>query len=343
MWLDSFPLDPAVKQALIKKAGGGVRLVKSFQSCADGILDRETIVRMQATLADATYFEVVQKQLTTEWITPVFYGAERYPRGWLTLSDAPLCLYAKGNLNLLGRRMFAAVGSRRTTESAKKQGREICKELALRFAVVSGSADGGDEAALSGALLGGGAICLLAGGFGSQPKENPLLPRLQQEGLLLAACPFDTPVRVYSYEYRNKLLAAMSEGVLVLGAAKKSGALITAHYAKSQGKQVFALPYAPSVAAGEGCNALIKAGANLTESAQDILPRYGWETAAKRQIDLTDAEWALVQILQEKGEAHISELARLSEIPAFKLTAILSSLEVKGAVVKLGGNRYSAV
>ena len=175
------------------------------------------------------------------------------------------------------------------------------------------------------------------------PKENPLLPSVEKEGLVIAACPFDTPVRVYSYEYRNKLLAALCEGVLVLGAAKKSGALITAKYANNFDKSVFAIPYAPSVAAGEGCNALIKEGAYLTETAADILTRYGYEEPQKAVAVLTEIEQKIVDLLTETGEIHISELSTRLGVPTFKLTATRASLEVKGVVVKLGGNRYALV
>ena len=342
LWLDSFPLEPAKKHALIAAAGSAVALVKGFSAYAKDV-EPELAQRMQKSLLGGEYFSELQAGLEKEKITPVFYGGEGYPKGWLSLADAPLCLYAKGNLRLLQEKRFAVVGSRRTTEIGRKVGKKIAEALTAHFAVVTGSADGGDEAALSGALAGGKAICLLAGGFGNAPKENPLLLDVERNGLLLAACPYDTPVRAYSYEYRNKLLAAACEGGLVLGAAKKSGSLITAKYLKAQGKKLFAVPYSPSVAAGEGCNALIKDGAFLTETAEDVLSQYGFAMRQKPMPALSDAEGVVFKLLQELGEAHLSEIAKSSGIPIFKLTAILSSLEVKGAAVKLGGNRYAAV
>ncbi len=342
MWLDSFPLEPAKKHSLLAAAGSAVALVKSFLAHAKG-LDPELAESMQKTLASGEYFSALKERLEKEKITPVFYGGEGYPEGWLSLADAPLCLYAKGNLRLLQEKKFAVVGSRRTTELGRKLGKRIAEGLTAHFAVMTGSADGGDEAALCGALAGGKAICLLAGGFGSVPKANPLLSETEKQGLLIAACPYDVPVRTYSYEYRNKLLAAACEGALVLGAAKKSGALITARYIKEQGKKLFAIPYSPSVVAGEGCNALIKDGAFLTETTEDIFAQYGFRVEQKPTPALSETENAIVKLLRERGEAHALEIAKESGIPIFKLTAILSSLEVKGAAVKLGGNRYSAV
>ncbi len=342
LWLDSFSIESAQKYALLRSAGGAVSLVKNFSVYASA-LDKEKSAQMQETLQSDKYFLSLKDRLEQEKITPVFYGTDGYPDGWLSLSDAPLCLYAKGNLRLLRERKFAVVGSRKTTETGRKLGRKIAQEIAPHFAVVTGSADGGDESAIQGGLQGGKVICFLAGGFSAAPKENPLLASVEKQGLLVTACPYDTPVRVYSYEVRNKLLAALCEGVLVLGAAKKSGALITAKYAKEQGKKVFAIPYSPSVLAGEGCNALIKDGGFLTETTDDILGKYGITATKKQAVFLTETEQMLVDILKEKGELHAAEISRLAGIPIFKLTAILSSLEVKGGVVKLGGNRYSAL
>jgi DNA processing protein len=138
-------------------------------------------------------------------------------------------------------------------------------------------------------------------------------------------------------------LAKLCEGILVLGAGEKSGALITAKYAESFQKPIFALPYPPNSSSGAGCNALIKRGAYLTESAGDIAEKYSLDlTEKKREILLSPDEQRLYEALQE-GEMHATELAAKTGIPVFKMRAILSSLEVKGVVVSLGGNRYATV
>lgn len=269
---------------------------------------------------------------------------KRYPKAWKTVADAPETLYAVGNLSLLERKKIVVVGSRRTPVNAMKLGETIAKELSAEFAILTGSADGGDTAAIVGGLQ-KGVICFLAGGFSALPQANvSLLERVAKNGLLLSVHPYETPVRTFSYEYRNKWMAILGDGVLVLGAGEKSGALITAKYAKEFSKKIFALPYPPNAAAGVGCNALIKKGAYLTESAADVFAVYGIDgTQTKTKVDLSETEEKLYNALCESGERHINELSAATGIPVFKLRAVLSALEVKGLAVSLGGNRYCIV
>lgn len=266
-----------------------------------------------------------------------------YPAEWKDLSDKPQTLFAVGNIELLKTRKLTVVGSRRTPKSALVLGEGIAKELSREFTIVSGAADGGDSAAISGALISGNVICLLAGGFSSLPQSNlSLLEKVKQKGLILSPHPYDTPVRNFSYSYRNKLLAALGEATLVLGAGEKSGALLTAKYAQGFQKPVFALPYAPNSPVGAGCNALIKRGGHLTESAADVFARLGVEyTERKSAISLTETEEQMLGALKELGEGHITEISAKSGTPVFKARAVLSALQVKGLVIELGGNRFS--
>ena len=278
-------------------------------------------------------------------LTKIPISSPDFPGEWKALSDCPERLYALGDISLLRERKLAIVGSRRTPANALKLGVDIAKTLSSQLVIATGVADGGDSAAIEGALLGSGRVlCLLPGGFSALPQYNlELLRKVAKRGLILSPHPFETEVRAFSYEYRNKLLAKLCQGVLVLGAGEKSGALITAKYAASFKKEIFALPYPPNSSSGCGCNALIKKGAHLTESAKDVAEALGLDlTENTRKITLTPDEEKLYTALKE-GEAHAGELAQKASIPVFKLRAILSSLEVKGLVVSLGGNRYAAV
>ena len=286
--------------------------------------------------------------METEWknILSIQKDGALYPTAWKTLADAPETLYAVGNIQLLKERKFTVVGSRRTPAFALKIGTQIAKDLSSAFVLVTGTADGGDGAAIEGALAGSGKIiCLLAGGFSAIPQGNlALLKRVAERGLLLSPHAYDTPVRSFSYEYRNKLLAALGDGVLVLGAAEKSGALITAKYAKQFKKQIFALPYAPGAAAGSGCNQLIKDGGYLTDTAADIFDKFGVEiTQTQPTVSLTADEEKMWTALKDMSEGHLTELASKAGIPPYKARAVLSALEVKGLAVALGGNTFSPI
>lgn len=279
-----------------------------------------------------------------EDIRAILQTDEGYPMEWLELSDAPKVLYALGDLSLLKKRKFVVVGSRRTPALPLKIGKQIAKDLSGQFVLLTGTADGGDGACIEGALQGSGeVICMLAGGFSALPQGNlSLLEEVAKRGLLVSPHPYDTPVRAFSYGYRNKLLAKWGEGTLVLGAAEKSGALITAEYAKQFDKKVFALPYSPGVSAGQGCNQLLKTGGYLTESAEDVLAQFEMSPLPKqKRVALTEEEEKVYTALRETSEAHLRDLAEKSGIAVFKIRAVLSALEIKGLAVSLGGNRFS--
>lgn len=279
-------------------------------------------------------------------ITEIPISDPRYPAQWRAFPDAPPVVYARGDITLLQTRKFTVVGARRTPVPALKLGARIAKELSEAVTIVTGTADGGDQAAVEGGLSGSGkVICVLAGGFSALPQTSlQLLTEVVKRGLVISPYPYETEVRAFSYEYRNKLLAALGEGVLVLGAAEKSGALITAKYAKEQQKPVFALPYFPGSAAGEGCNKLLKAGGILTENTLDITARMDIKIEEKtREVVLTADEEKLLTALKTMAEGHANELAAAAGIAPFKVRAVLSALEVKGLVTALGGNRYAPV
>ena len=146
-------------------------------------------------------------------LTEIPVSSPDVPAEWKGLPDCPTTLYALGNVSLLREEKLAVVGARRTPAHALRLGAQIAKELSLAFVILTGTADGGDGAAIEGALLGSGkVICILAGGFSAIPQGNfSLLKRVAERGLLLSPYPYETPVRSFSYEYRNKLLAKISE------------------------------------------------------------------------------------------------------------------------------------
>ena len=268
-----------------------------------------------------------------------------YPAALAAIPDPPPVLYGMGNRALLQRRKFCIVGSRILPAWAEKTGRTIAEALSKRFAVVTGFAEGGDRAAIDGAIASGSLICVLPTGVDiAYPAAHTALRReVAKRGLLLSEAAPGAKAQKFSFYARNRILAGLSEGVLVLAAGERSGTLITAHRALDYGREVFALPHNVGAAQGVGCNEMIKAGAWLCTSAKDVFAAFGMETEESPAAVLSEREQRLLSVLRETGGQHIAVLAERAGIPVFEASAVLSSLEMKGLAVRAGGNRYSPV
>ncbi len=271
--------------------------------------------------------------------------SDDYPEQLKHIPSPPLVLYGTGNRALLRERMFCIVGSRIIPAWAEKTGRRIAEQLSRRFVIVTGLAEGGDLAAVEGALPGGNLISVLPCGLDEcyPAAHASVKEKIKRGGLLLSELLPGEQTRKYSFHARNRILAGLCEGVLVLSAGKKSGALITAYSALDCGRDVFALPHNAGASSGEGCNELIKKGAALVTEAQDILDWYGMEAPASAEIALTAEEQRILELLRAEGEIHFAALAERAGIKPFEASAVLSALEIKGLAVKSGGNKYSAV
>lgn len=203
-------------------------------------------------------------------------GDDRYPAPLLQTADPPLMLYVQGQLEALNHpRLLAMVGSRNPTPQGEGNAREFARALAQAdFCIVSGLALGIDGAAHSGALEGGGTTVAVVGtGLDTvYPKRHEALARrIAAQGALVSEYPLGTPPRAENFPQRNRIIAGLSQGTLVVEAAVRSGSLITARCAAEQGREVFAIPGSIHAPQSRGCHALIRQGAKLVESAQDIL------------------------------------------------------------------------
>lgn len=271
-------------------------------------------------------------------------GAD-YPAALRAIPDPPPVLYCMGRRELLAKRKFCIVGSRILPAWAEKTGKTISASLSRQFVIVTGIAEGGDRAAIDGALAGGNLICVLPNGLDvAYPAAHASLQReVARRGLLLSEYAPGVKTKKYAFHARNRILAGLSEGVLILAAGVRSGTLITAHCALEYGRELFALPHNVGVAQGEGCNEMIKAGAWLCTCAGDIFAAYGMEAEEKPRIPLSEKEERLLAALKEAGELHAAVLAERTGIPVFEAQATLASLEMKGLAVRAGGNRFSAI
>ncbi len=253
-------------------------------------------------------------------------------------------LYARGNTALLKGEAFAIVGSRKTAPAILEECKRFSSKLSEKFVIVTGVADGADSAAAKGALDSGNVICVLPGGHDSSCCGNyKILREVEKRGLTVSEFPPAFKAQRYTFLLRNRIIAGLSEGVLVVSAAEKSGALNTASYAADYGRDVFAFPYGLGVASGAGCNKLIKNGAYLCDDVRDIFSVCGVSYEESDEDDLTPDEREAVKLLQTEGETHAQVIAVKLNKQLSEVTVLLSMLEIKGKVVKTGGNKYAAL
>ena len=347
IWLDSFRLEYAQKAQLYKLCSEPYDLVKQFaklRSKVGEIVGEESLAAMEKSLSSGEYMRSLLAKYTEKGITCVTFSSELYPEDLRQIPDPPLVLYARGNLELLRERKFAIVGSRRTPPAMMKQTERFSSELSEHFVIVTGMAEGGDAAAALGALESGRLICVLAYGFDFVYPEcnRNLLKSVEEKGLVLTEYLPDEKPKPYLFPARNRIIAGIAEGVLVVSGGAKSGTRITADFAYEYGKDVFAFPYSLGSAAGEGCNALIKDYAKLTDNLVDITAAFGINLTEAEEISLSEAERAVFEIIRE-GEAHVSQISERSGLKVYELPAILTALQMKKLIAPCGGNRYMAV
>lgn len=275
-----------------------------------------------------------------------------YPEPLSRIYDPPLALYVRGTLEKRDRHAIAVVGSRRTTLYGMETAERLAYQLASAgFTVVSGLARGIDTAAHRGALKAKGrTIGVLGGGLAEfyPPENRELADRMAESGAVLSEFPMQRVPDKTTFPMRNRIVSGLSMGVLVVEAGLQSGAIITAHEALEQGRAVFAVPGRIDSAASKGCHQLIKAGARLVESVDDVLEEFGdlfrerpgaGETpgaaaaAAPRPApSLSGDEEALMVRIREEERIDIDTLTRAAGLPSARVSVALIGLEMKRLV-----------
>ncbi|HMX17384.1 MAG TPA: DNA-processing protein DprA [Rhodocyclaceae bacterium] len=274
-----------------------------------------------------------------------------YPQALLAGADPPVLLYAKGDPSLLNRPMIAIVGSRNATRQGEDNAEAFAETLsAAGLTVVSGMALGIDAAAHRGGLKGPGATVAVVGTGADRiyPARNAHLAReIAARGCLISEFPLGTPALAANFPRRNRLIAGLARGCLVVEAAPRSGSLITARLAAEAGREVFAVPGSIHSPLSKGCHALIKQGAKLVESAADILEELRWEAAVAAlpgagrpgPAGVSDAEARILEALGA-DPCDVDGLASRTGLAADALLAVLLPLELAGRVAQLPGGRY---
>jgi DNA processing protein len=279
-----------------------------------------------------------------------------YPAHLREIYDPPVVLYVKGTLKPEDKNGVALVGSRQTTTYGLETARKLAYQLAYTgVTVVSGGARGIDTSAHQGALTAKGrTIAVLGTGINLvfPPENAELFERIAAHGAVMTQFPFNRPADKQSFPIRNRIVAGMTLGTVVIEANLSSGALITANFATEYGRQVFAVPGRIDSPRSKGCHDLIKKGAKLCEGVEDILSEFEYlfppsnkpaspaETGQLPGLTLSDNEAKILGTLSGSEERAIDEVIRATGLPASAVSVGLFSLEMKKLVRQLPGKLF---
>lgn len=292
----------------------------------------------------------VEEEFNKKNISVITITDENYPEQLRYITDPPAILYYKGDfLNKNLEKTLAVVGSRKCSNSAIENTKFVIKELNKTSAIiVSGGAYGIDTAAHTGALEAGlETIAVLGGGLENlYPKQNIKLFNqiLEKNGVLLSEYYPETPPDVFRFPQRNRIISGLSKGILVAEANIKSGALITAKLGLEQGKELMCLPGLLSNPNTQGTHKLIKQGASLVTSGEDIINYLNWEIKINTQKStnndiFADDEQKIISIISLEP-TNIEKIALESKIDINDLMIMLTMLELKGIIKQIPGEIY---
>ncbi len=292
-------------------------------------------------------FDTLEKYLEKKHVGYITITHSNYPQKLKRLDEPPYIIYYIGDVTLLEKQCFAIVGSRAPTYYGREITELFSKELAKGgFTIVSGLSTGVDKIAHETTLkVKGKTIAVLGNGFQKMyPKSNIGLAReIAQNGLLITEYYPTFQARNYSFPQRNRIIAALCDGVLLTEAAKKSGALHTKNYALDIGIDVFSVPGNITSAKSEGTNNIIKFGhAQLVTSPNDILQQYGMRTTKtkKAKIELNFDENKIYNYLKD-GEKSFDDIQMHTAISVQSLNTCLTTMQIRGIIKKLPGNYYA--
>ncbi|MBU6398190.1 MAG: DNA-processing protein DprA [Rhodospirillales bacterium] len=287
--------------------------------------------------------------------TFLFLDQPGYPEYLAELPDAPPAIAVLGDATLLSSRSIGIVGARNASANGMRLAAHLAAELAPHLTIVSGLARGIDTAAHEGAMRGGRTIAVIAGGLDMPyPAENVgLQRRIAENGAVVAEAPLGTAPIGRHFPKRNRIIAGLSLGLVVLEAAARSGSLLTARLAAEAGREIFAVPGSPLDPRARGGNDLIRQGAHLTETADDVIsnlpaqriPPFGfaeppplWEDNIPAGDELARARRQIPAMLGPEPVA-VDEIARRCQLSITSIRAAILELELAGRAECLAGDR----
>lgn len=334
----SRPRAAAVLQDL-HRTGHGV----TFDLLLDALrIPREERAAMVRESTDAAATAVAAAARLDVGIVPWF--DTRYPPLLACIPDPPPVLWIKGQLDALTRPAVAIVGSRAATPYAMQVARRLAGELAeRRVVVVSGLARGVDSSAHEGCLAAGGeTIAVLGSGVDRiYPAEHASLSRtIAVKGLVVSELAPGAPPLPGNFPLRNRIISGISLGTVVVEASESSGSLITAACALRQGRDVMAVPGSVLSGRNRGSHSLLKDGAKVVETADDILEELGWVRADVRPAHVRAPRDPLLARMQPGDGYAFDQLVELSGVPPAKLLTRLMELELSGHIQSVSGGRF---
>lgn len=329
------------KSKLLKIPGFGEKVVKSIQSAK--VMERA---------------EEEVEFIAKSDIKPLYYLDKEYPQRLLHCEDGPIILYSKGNVDWNAQKMVSFVGTRMATVKGKAICEKLIDELKAHNAtIVSGLAYGIDITAHQAALKAGlPTIGILACGLDEvYPKPHTqTAEKMLKDGGIATDYLSKTTILPINFAERNRIVAGLSDAVVVVESSAKGGSLITADLANGYNRDVFAVPGRIDDSQSVGCNRLIKTNkAALIESAKDIEYILGWEKTTKKRsnasqqkqlfVDLNTEEQQLVDAFNGEESIAVDELCLKASMPMSKTTSLLLNLEFKGVVRSLPGKMYQRI
>ena len=348
-------LIPGMGDATIRKLLGACGLPQQVFSASHQVLAQaageDHAARVRAALNDTAINAAVDTSLGWQEDAGnhiVTLADADYPRALLDMPDPPPLLYLKGRRALLASRAIAIVGSRNATAQGIANAESFAAALSRAgLCIVSGQALGIDTAAHLGGLAGAGSTIAVIGTGADivYPARNrDLAHRIAAQGLIVSEFPLGTAANAANFPRRNRIISGLSQGVLVIEAALKSGSLITARLAGEQGRDVFALPGSIHSPLAKGCHQLIKQGAKLVDSVEDILDELGMRDAAAGAARHAPAAAAVAAVphaalLDALGHDPVAvhALGARTGLDAGALSAQLLELELSRQITQLPG------
>lgn len=353
------PAERVARLRLARTEGVGAatfrRLIERFGSARNALA---ALPNLSGRPLDPPGAEVAEAELAAAEAAGarhLFLGEADYPARLAELADPPPLLVMRGDPALARRPAVAIVGARNASAAGRALARELAAGLAGEgFVIVSGMARGIDTAAHQGALAGGTIACVAGGVDVAYPEENAALQaEVAARGWIVSELPPGTQPQARHFPRRNRLIAGLAEGVVVIEAAQGSGSLITARLAAEAGREVMAAPGHPRDPRARGGNALLKAGATLVEEVADVVaalspfalappaapPRRAVPSAS--HATPADGRERLAGLLSPVPVA-VEEIVRASGLEAAEVTALLIEFELEGRLVRHAGGRVAA-